>query len=129
MNLTDEDKMFLQVFEDTKGLRDPTMKALDITKDQFSYRYQKLKEVIQDRTRDILTRASMRAALTTEELLDADADTDQGVLRLRAAAEILDRSGITKHTNIDVSVETENGLFILPGKAPGIPVPDSDTDT
>ena len=113
---TGEDELFLDVLEDNRGNVEKTRVVLDLTRAQCSYRFKKLKEVIQERTRDRLTQASLQAVCTMEELLNADADTDQGSLRLKASSEILDRSGITKHTNIDVSVETENGIFILPAK-------------
>jgi len=52
------------------------------------------------------------------ELMDADASTEKGELRLAAAEKVMDRVGLTKHTNVEVRVESENGLFILPAKAP-----------
>lgn len=114
--LTTTEELFLQHLEDFPTIR----AAADATGISSSYGSQlakKLKEVIQERTRDRLTVAGLRAANTQAELLDADANTVQGTLRLKASSEILDRMGATKHSSIEVSMEATNGIFILPGKA------------
>jgi GTP-sensing pleiotropic transcriptional regulator CodY len=80
--------------------------------------YTKLKDVILDRARSQLAMGAMKAVNTALEMLDADASTEKGELRLAAAEKIMDRVGITKHTNVEVRVESENGLFILPAKTP-----------
>jgi hypothetical protein len=78
--------------------------------------YNKLKDVILDRARDNLALGSLKAVSTTIKLMDADASTEKGELRLAAAEKIMDRVGLTKHTSVEVRVESENGLFILPAK-------------
>lgn len=76
----------------------------------------RLKDVIQERTRDALTMASLKAVDTIVSSLEADASLEKGELKLKAAAEILDRSGITKHTNVDVQIESTNGILVIPAK-------------
>ena len=53
--------------------------------------------------------------LSTGDMLRA-AVRDGAALGLRAK-EIMDRVGLTKHTSVEVSIENENGIFILPAKA------------
>jgi uncharacterized protein (DUF342 family) len=76
-----------------------------------------LKDVILDRARERLAGASLKAVNTVIASLDADASTEKGELRLKAAEQVMDRVGLTKHTSVEVQVESENGIFILPGKA------------
>ena len=45
---------------------------------------------------------------------------------MKAATEILDRTGLTKHTSVEVKMESENGIFILPAKTPVV-APESDS--
>ena len=77
----------------------------------------KLKDKIIDRARDNLAVAALKASNTTIDLMDADAGTEKGELKLAASKEIMDRVGLTKHTSVEVSIENENGIFILPAKA------------
>lgn len=117
MILTEQEELFLAYIE-----KDPKIsnvaRAMGIQYSQAHGIYTKLKDVILDRARSQLTLASVKAVNTTIEMLEADASTEKGELRLAAAEKILDRVGITKHTNVEVRVESENGLFILPAKTP-----------
>lgn len=114
--LTDTQTLFLEFLE--KGMKIKDIAAqMDIS---MSYAYEmssNLKEVIQERTRDRLALAGLHAANTVVDLISSDGSTEKGELRLKAAESVLDRTGVTKHTNVDVQVEAENGIFILPGKS------------
>ena len=115
-DLTDTQEMFLVYMEQGLPLKEVASK-MDIS---MSYVYEmssSLKEVIQERTRDRLTLAGMQSANTVIASLSADGSTEKGELRLKAAEAILDRIGVTKHTNVDVQIEAQNGIFILPGKS------------
>ena len=117
MRLTEQEELFLAYIE-----RDPNIAAaarsMGVHYQQAYDIYVKLKDVILDRARASLTLGALKAVSTTLELLDADASTEKGELRLSAAEKVMDRVGITKHTNVEVRVESENGLFILPAKSP-----------
>lgn len=117
MRLTEQEELFLAYIE-----QDPNIAAAARNMGvhyQTAYDiYTKLKDVILDRARASLTLGALKAVATTLELLDADASTEKGELRLAAAEKVMDRIGITKHTNVEVRVESENGLFILPAKSP-----------
>ncbi len=114
--LTETEELFLLNLETS-----PTTKAAaEATGISPAYGYslaKKLKDQIIDRARDNLATASLRASTTAISMLDADAGTEKGELKLAASKEIMDRVGLTKHTSVEVSIENENGIFILPAKA------------
>ena len=60
----------------------------------------------------------MKSSRRLEEALDADGSipTSQMELRLRAATDILDRTGISKKQEIDVKAEIVHGVVFLPPK-------------
>jgi hypothetical protein len=115
-SLTETEELFLLNLENF-----PTTKAAaEATGISPSHGYslaKKLKDQIIDRARDNLAAASLRASTTAISMLDADAGTEKGELKLAASKEIMDRVGLTKHTSVEVSIENENGIFILPAKA------------
>jgi hypothetical protein len=115
-SLTETEELFLLNLENF-----PTTKAAsEATGISPAYGYslaKKLKDQIIDRARDNLAAASLRASTTAISMLDADAGTEKGELKLAASKEIMDRVGLTKHTSVEVSIENENGIFILPAKA------------
>lgn len=116
MKLTEQEELFLAYIEQNPNIA-AVARQMDINYHQAYSIYSKLKDVILDRARATLTLGAMKAVQTTLEMLDADSTTEKGELRLNAAEKVLDRVGITKHTNVEVRVESENGLFILPAKA------------
>lgn len=100
----------------------PTIKAASletgISIDQGYNLAKKLKDKILERARDNLSIAALKASSTTIGLMDADAGIEKGELKLAASKEIMDRVGLTKHTSVEVSIDNENGLFIIPAKVP-----------
>lgn len=116
MSITAE--AFIEIMSENDGDIKATAEALGIalsTAYSYSSRY---KEEIQQRVRDRMTLASFKAVGVVEDSMVADNSTQKGELRLKAATEVLDRSGVTKHTQVDVNVGGDtNGLFILPAKA------------
>ena len=115
-SLTETEELFLLNLENF-----PTTKAAsEATGISPAHGYslaKKLKDQIIDRARDNLAAASLRASTTAISMMDADAGTEKGELKLAASKEIMDRVGLTKHTSVEVSIENENGIFILPAKA------------
>ena len=57
-----------------------------------------------------------------------DVERDNGIptnrleLKYRAAGDILDRVGITKRQQVDVSGEIKHGIVLLPGKTPMVDI-------
>ena len=86
-----------------------------------------VKEEVRSRMTDKLTYATVAAVNVTVDLLSADNDTEQGALKLAAAKEVLDRTGTTKHTSVEVTMEQQPGIILLNPKAPA-PNPDDYTD-
>jgi hypothetical protein len=115
MLLNETEELFLAYLEDAPSVAS-VAKAMDISRSHAYAMYAKLKDVILDRARDNLALGSLKAVATAVSLMDADASTEKGELRLAAAEKIMDRVGLTKHTSVEVRMESENGLFILPAK-------------
>jgi len=113
--LTMTEELFLEYLITTPSVKEASDHAGVSVKTGYNMAT-RLKEVIQSRARDQLTLSTLRAVGVLTDSLDADAATEKGELKLKAAEAILDRSGITKHTNVDVQIESTNGLFIIPGK-------------
>jgi hypothetical protein len=115
MQISEEHELFIQYLAQT-GSVIAASEACGISK-STGYKWNaKLKDVIIERAREVLTGASLKAVATTVSLMDADGSTEKGELRLAAAEKVMDRVGLTKHTSVEVKVESENGVFILPGK-------------
>tara|TARA_R110002049_G_scaffold76735_1_gene196781 strand:+ start:594 stop:956 length:363 start_codon:yes stop_codon:yes gene_type:complete len=114
--LTETEELFLLQLETTPTIK-AAAEATGISAQQGYSLSKKLKDTIIERARDNLATAALKASTATIELMDADASTEKGELRLAASKEIMDRVGLTKHTSVEVSIESENGIFILPAKA------------
>jgi hypothetical protein len=115
MLLNETEELFLAYLEDAPSIA-AVARAMDVSSSHAYAMYAKLKDVILDRARDNLALGSLKAVATAVSLMDADASTEKGELRLAAAEKIMDRVGLTKHTSVEVRMESENGLFILPAK-------------
>lgn len=115
--LNETEELFLAYLEQTPNIA-AVCRQMNISSSHGYQMYKKLKDVILERARDNLALGSLKAVNTAIELMDADASTEKGELRLAAAEKIMDRVGLTKHTSVEVRVESENGLFILPAKKP-----------
>jgi hypothetical protein len=114
--LTETQELFLLSLE-TAATTKEAAESIGMTPEKGYQMVAALKDVIVDRARAKLAGSLLRAVGVTEELLSADASTEKGELRLKAAEGIMDRTGLTRHTNVDVQIESTNGIFILPGKS------------
>ncbi len=119
-NYTETEELFLLHLE-TEATIKAASAATGISAAQGYLLAKKLKDAVIERARDNLAIAALKASNTTIELMDADAGTEKGELKLAASKEIMDRVGLTKHTSVEVSIENENGIFILPAKASQTP--------
>ena len=113
---TPTEELFLEYLSMTPSIKEAAAHAGVSQKTGYAM-VARLKDIIQERARDHLTMATLKAVVTLSDSLSADASHEKGELKLKAAAEILDRSGITKHTNVEVSIESTNGIFLIPTKA------------
>ena len=121
--LNETEELFLAYLENAPSIA-AVARQMNISYSHAHQMYTKLKDVIIERARDNLALASLKAVQTTVSMMDADASTEKGELRLAAAEKVMDRVGLTKHTNVEVRVESENGLFILPAKKPIVDIDD-----
>lgn len=75
-----------------------------------------LKSEILELTQGILASSAPQAALRLINIMNSDEPIPQANIRLQAAQTVLDRVGISKTDKLDITVESNNGIFILPAK-------------
>lgn len=75
-----------------------------------------LRSEILELTQGILASSAPQAALKLINIMNSDEPIPQANIRLQAAQTLLDRVGISKTDKLDVTVESPNGIFILPAK-------------
>ena len=85
-----------------------------------------LKDEIAERTKLMLNGAAVKAADNIVNTMDIERDngvpTNRLELKYRAAGDILDRIGITKRQQMDISGEIKHGIVLLPGKTPMVDI-------
>jgi len=114
--LTAKHELFMELLEEG----DPIAVIADKLECSRTYAYRlgkQLKDEILERQRDRLVLGTVKAVNTMVDMMSADANTEKGELRLKASADIMDRAGLTRHTAVDVQIESTNGIFLLPGKS------------
>ena len=125
-NLTEKQENFLTALFSNGGNISEALKTA-----KYSYHSRKdvlasLKEEIAERTKVMLSGAAVKAADNIIKTMDVDVDaeipTNRLELRYRAAGDVLDRIGITKRQQIDVSGEIKHGIVLLPSKKPMVDV-------
>ena len=75
-----------------------------------------LKTEIIELAENILAQNAPKASLKLVEVMDSTDPIPQANVRLQAAQTLLDRVGLAKTDRLDVNLQTNNGLFILPAK-------------
>ena len=77
-----------------------------------------VKDEIIDRAKNQLAGSSVKAVNRLHEGLDADGTIPSGQMdiRMKAASEILDRAGISKRQEVNVSGQVLHGVVMLPAK-------------
>lgn len=75
-----------------------------------------LKDEIIERASFILAMNSPKAAMTLVEAMDKGATSPSVSIKMNAAQQVLDRIGIVKHDKVDISSDSQMGIFILPAK-------------
>ena len=125
-NLTEKQENFLTaLFSNGGNIADALRKA------EYSPHSRKdvlasLKDEITERTKLMLNGAAVRAADNIVNTMDVERDngipTNRLELKYRAAGDILDRIGITKRQQVDVSGEIKHGIVLLPSKKPMVDI-------
>tara|TARA_R110000851_G_scaffold251649_3_gene404165 strand:- start:491 stop:913 length:423 start_codon:yes stop_codon:yes gene_type:complete len=115
-NLSAQQNLVLDYLEDGLSVIKIAEK-LGVTRGRIYAIQKTLTDEIISRQRERLAVGTIKAVDTMIEMLDANETTQKGELRLKAAEGIMSRSGLTNHTSVEVMIESENGIFILPGKS------------
>ena len=75
-----------------------------------------LRQEILDVATGILAQSAPKAAMKLVDVMDSAEPIPQANIRVQAAQTILDRVGLGKKETLDVNVNAEGGIFILPTK-------------
>ena len=122
--LTDKQEKFLDSLFENGGNVQDAMKLADYHPNSRSNLINSVKNEIIDRTKSQLAGSAPKSAQRIQEGLDADGTlpSSQMEVRMKAAADILDRIGITKRQEINVQAEVVHGVVLLPSKKPMVNV-------
>ncbi len=115
--LTTRHKRFLDLlFDECEGDHKLAAKLAGFKTSGYKIAQTCAEEII-ERTNKILAMYSPKAIITLNKAMcDEGASAPGANIRLTAAQTILDRLGISKKEKMDINVESQHGLFILPPK-------------
>jgi len=116
--LTDQQETFLSTLIDNGGQVKEAMEIAGYHQGSRSNLINSVKHEIIERTRQHLASSSVQAANRLIEGLDADGTipSSQMEVRLRAANDILDRTGVSKRQEIATESRVIHGIVLLPAK-------------
>tara|TARA_R110000737_G_scaffold227639_3_gene241901 strand:+ start:1068 stop:1475 length:408 start_codon:yes stop_codon:yes gene_type:complete len=116
--LTDQQETFLSTLIDNGGQVKEAMEIAGYHPGSRSNLIKAVKHEIIERTRQHLASSSVQAANRLIEGLDADGTipSSQMEVRLRAANDILDRTGVSKRQEIATESRVIHGIVLLPAK-------------
>lgn len=117
--LTPQQDLFLEyLFNDPECMRD-TKKACVAAGYDLSYHHllvKRLHDEILERTNHELALGAPKAAYKLLAAMDEDGSVPKAAERLKAIESVLDRAGLAKKQQIEVTSESAIPLFILPEK-------------
>tara|TARA_R100000306_G_C4296460_1_gene102845 strand:- start:46 stop:453 length:408 start_codon:yes stop_codon:yes gene_type:complete len=116
--LTDQQETFLSTLIENGGQVKEAMEVAGYHQGSRSNLINSVKHEIIERTRQHLASSSVQAANRLIEGLDADGTipSSQMEVRLRAANDILDRTGVSKRQEIATESRVIHGIVLLPAK-------------
>ena len=116
--LTDQQETFLSTLIDNGGQVKEAMEIAGYHSGSRSNLINSVKHEIIERSRQHLASSSVQAANRLIEGLDADGTipSSQMEVRLRAANDILDRTGVSKRQEIATESRVIHGIVLLPAK-------------
>ena len=116
-NLTDMQEKFLDVlFGEARGNPREAAKIAGYSEHSYPKVIKNLKREITELAESHLSTHSAKAATRLTTLLDEDGTTPHASIRLAAANSVLDRVGIVKKDQLDITMKAMHGIFILPAK-------------
>ena len=118
LKLTDKQETFLTTLVENGGRVKEAMEVAGYHPGSRSNLMNSVKHEIIERTRQQLASSSVQAANRLIEGLDADGTipSSQMEVRLRAANDILDRTGVSKRQEIAMESKVLHGIVLLPAK-------------
>ena len=118
LKLTDKQETFLTTLVENGGRVKEAMEVAGYHPGSRSNLINSVKHEIIERTRQHLASSSVQAANRLSEGLDADGTipSSQMEVRLRAANDILDRTGVSKRQEIATESKVLHGIVLLPAK-------------
>ena len=118
LKLTNKQETFLSTLVENGGLVKEAMEVAGYHPGSRSNLIKSVKHEIIERTRQHLASSSVQAANRLIEGLDADGTipSSQMDVRLRAANDILDRTGVSKRQEIATESRVLHGIVLLPAK-------------
>ena len=116
--LTEKQETFLSTLVENGGRVKEAMEIVGYHIGSRSNLINSVKHEIIERTRQHLASSSVQAANRLIESLDADGTipSSQMEVRLRAANDILDRTGVSKRQEIATESKVLHGIVLLPAK-------------
>jgi len=115
--LTLKQKTFLDNLVDCGGNAKQAAELAGYAEGSYTSVVKSLKKEILDISEGILAQNAPKAAMKLVNILDSDQPIPQANIRLQAAQTLLDRVGIVKTDKLNLNVEGNNGIFILPAKS------------
>jgi hypothetical protein len=116
-SLTDSQEKFLNVlFGEAQGNPKRAGELAGYSEHSYPKVVQNLKKEIVERAESYLAVHSAKAATKIVNMLDEDGTTPHANIRMEAAKQILDRIGIVKKDQLDISMKSLHGIFVLPAK-------------
>ena len=118
LKLTDKQETFLTTLVENGGRVKEAMEVAGYHPGSRSNLINSVKHESIERTRQHLASSSVQAANRLIEGLDADGTipSSQMEVRLRAANDILDRTGVSKRQEIAMESKVLHGIVLLPAK-------------
>jgi|TARA_R110002072_G_scaffold266058_1_gene424945 hypothetical protein len=131
-NLTEKQETFLNVLFANRGNIPAALEEAGYSPNSRRDVLSSLKEEIQERTRLMLNGAAVEAAQNIVDTMNLGNNIDVPVnrleLRYKAAGDVLDRVGITKRQQMEITGDIRHGIVLLPGKKPMLDVTPQNTD-
>lgn len=115
--LTVKQKTFLDNLINCGGNAKEAAELAGYAEGSYTSVVKSLKKEILDISEGILAQNAPKAAMKLVNIMDSDQPIPQANIRLQAVQTLLDRVGIVKTDKLNLNVEGNNGIFILPAKA------------
>ena len=115
--LTDKQQKFLDIlFGEAEGDPKIAMGLAGYTSTKFHDLLESLHDEIIKKAEQFIAMHAPAAAMGLTGILLGTDDKPNTNARMEAARQILDRAGIVKKDKIDLTVDSEKGIFIFPSK-------------